>query len=110
MAANTFSVVSGPDKWSLAVALFNGGPEVQFQVNCPLGTTFAVLVTSAQAHDGSRNSWNIEGLAKPLENARDELLARSLKNPGHKPYQPIPHRVFINFNTKTAKGTMRFFD
>lgn len=104
MAPSQFPVIGGPSKFDLSNGLFAWNPRrpVIFQANCPVGTTVEVYVTSVQAHDGSGESWNIEGRVEKVQRPRragQETLF-------------LPERgqqVFLYFRTDRRQGHVKFF-
>lgn len=64
-----------------------------------MSCTIVVCVTSVQAEDGSRESWNIEGEALEV---KPDWEIRGPFTP------PKPGRVFIYFRTDGRGGRIRF--
>jgi len=59
---NKLKIVSGPSKWDLILALFEG-KKVEFTVKgkYPMMSMFRIQLNSVEAEDGFRESWNITG-------------------------------------------------
>lgn len=101
-----FSIVSGPSKWDLMMALFDRKDgncrKVQFCVNTPFPIKIEVQVDSVQALNALGEFWNIEGISTKVEDHTD--LRR---NNRFMPRSPL--RVFIYFMTDIRNGHIRFF-
>lgn len=97
-SANQFAILAGPSKFDLATALFSSmKPDgktltVTFEVQDPTianRVTVEVIVNGAQAEDGSRESWNIEGFeiaqdGKPLKGwSKVRIYFRTDRRTGH---------------------------
>ena len=100
--ASNHSIIAGPSKWNLSLALFDRNPGnprlIDFEINRPSKFNVGVRVTSIQAKDDSGNHWNIEGLMGTMTYTGD---------------RPVPEgnlRVFIEYRTDQRVGTIRFFE
>ena len=100
------TVVNGPSRWDLSVALFDRSSvncrKVFFVTEPPLSLGFEVQVTSIQAEDGSGESWNIEGYATMIGTSEGPEKNSSVPSPSL--------RVFIYFRTDRRKGYVKFLN
>lgn len=90
------TIVDGPSKWDLSIALFNkslarNGPRFVDAVRFKTAESqrHFVIVSSVQCEDGSRESWNIEG--------------HELNENGS-----LGNRVFIYYRTDKRTGCLKF--
>jgi len=96
-------IIDGPSKWELSLALFDRSTHtrrVHISANIPHSVWFDLGVESVQAKDNSGDSWNIEG-----------ELGVAVRKKGVPVTAPTPDpfsRVFIQYNTRSRQGTVRF--
>lgn len=113
-STNTRTVVAGPAKFDLMLALFDrkmvNGRKVVFGVtnsspgkqDAAVDLEYDVSVTSVEAENGGGESWNIQGYAtiRPKDGEWKDSSP-----------VPSPHRrVLIYFRTDKRKGHIKFLD
>lgn len=82
-------IVNGPGKFDLSVSLFSKGFNLEFTVRNETGNTPVVFVPqSIEAEDGSRESWNLVGIAIDTNNG------------------PLSSSMMIYYDSRTRKGTV----
>jgi hypothetical protein len=103
-----FDIVNGPSKMDLMLALFDkprsSHPAVRtvdFEALIPVPVLVTMSVTSVQAEDGSRESWNVEGYVYGAEHLTPGQSDSSLPVNGK--------RLFVYYRTAGNRhGSLTF--
>lgn len=101
--AQQVNLVAGPSKFDLSVALFDRrtGHRHPIEIKDSDGAVYEVVVEAVQAEDGSGDSWNINGYAKPkVTSSIPGIPVRQMNIRGRK--------CTIYFRTDFRKGWFRF--